>query len=110
MYQQNPPPQNNMVIGQPMAPQDYNKPMYGNPAYNTPYQNSPNPGGAPIPAPYDPYQNQGYAPLPNLYGQTQPVGITCPSCHAQVVTKVTYSISAMQWLMYVLLFLFFPLC
>ena len=107
------PQQPGMVVGQPVKVNNgYQAQGYpGQQLYGDPYA-AQQQIGPPPPAQYDPSQNYGNvaAPLPNCYGLTSPTTITCPSCHANCITKTTINISSLQWLIYVLLFLFFPLC
>ncbi|CAI2380550.1 unnamed protein product [Moneuplotes crassus] len=72
------------------------------------------PMGPPAPASYDPYApQQHYVPPPSCYGMNKPIPIKCPNCgHGDSLryTKTKISISPTQWILFIILYLFFPMC
>mmetsp|Transcript_18774 Transcript_18774/g.20962 ORF Transcript_18774/g.20962 Transcript_18774/m.20962 type:complete len:92 (+) Transcript_18774:107-382(+) len=47
---------------------------------------------------------------PSVYGATSPVNITCPSCKNSTLTRTEATVSTMQWIIYIILYFFFPFC
>ena len=85
------------------------------PAQPAPYggQPAPYPGQAPPPVMMGPPAGApmgGAAPAPSVYGVTTPITMTCPNCKNSTQTRTEGSVSTMQWIIYIILYFFYPLC
>ena len=53
--------------------------------------------------------HQSAAPAPSVYGQCDPISITCPGCNSKTMTKTAYKVTTNQIIFYIVLFLFYPI-
>ncbi|CAI2384455.1 unnamed protein product [Moneuplotes crassus] len=85
------PPQQQMHAGQPGA--------YPGQAYPQPYQQP-----MPVAGGGGPGYTQG------VYGVTQSTTLTCPNCSNKISTRTEAKVSMTQWIIYIILYFFFPIC
>ena len=78
-------------------------------------QPQPYPGQAPAPAYQQPAPIMGAGvgggmATPSVYGMTASANMSCPNCKNQISTRTISTVSTTQWIIYIILFLFYPLC